>query len=246
MEALKHRLSLEDKEADLKKEAAVLYDELIRIPEVSEALTILDNLPEHLRYHNKAHTLDVISETILFALADGASRETIKQQAIAAAWHDTGFIEQDKENEPIAAKLFKHSEAYQKLPEEERQEIIAEILDTAVVIRDGKPFLLQQRSKIGYVLDGDVSNFGRLDFSEKRTKVAEELNLDLSNDEIRKGFYAFSLELLKNYEWKTESARLLRQPQKEENLRQAEKEYAEIVSAQSDKMRGAAQYKIGV
>jgi len=73
---------------ELKREAEALYAELIERPEITEALAILDRLPEHLRYHVKEHTLDVIRETILFAVADGASGEVIEQQAIAAAFAD--------------------------------------------------------------------------------------------------------------------------------------------------------------
>ncbi|MDP2651995.1 MAG: hypothetical protein Q8O94_02575 [bacterium] len=228
MEKLKYPPSPEEERAKLERDAAVLYEELIQKPEISEALSILDDLPEHLHYHNKAHTLDVLKETILFAVADGASRDVIEEQAIAAAWHDTGFIEQDKANEPIAVELFEQSAAYKALSEETRKEIIEDILDTAVIIKEGQPFLLQQQSKFGYVLDGDVSNFGRKDFFEKRMKVIEELNLDLSDINVKKGFYKFSLNLLKNHEWKTASARSLRQTQKEDNLRQAEEEYTRI------------------
>ncbi len=212
----------------LKDEAAAIYHELIRMPEVAEALTLLDRLPEHLRYHTKAHTLDVIQETILFALADGASREVIEQQAVSAAWHDVGYIEQEKENEPIAVRLFEQSAAYRLLSEDARKEVIANILDTTVIVEGGTPSLRHQRSQFGYALDGDVSNFGRKDFFEKRAKVAEELGVDLTDAEARGKFYKFTLDLLKNHEWKTASARALRQAQKEENIRQAEAEYAAI------------------
>ncbi len=170
----------------------------------------------------------MIHETILFALADGASREVIEQQAISAAWHDVGYIEREKENEPVAVRLFEQSAAYRMLSEDARKEVIANILDTAPIMKEDQPFLLQQQSKFGYALDGDVSNFGRKDFFEKRMKVAEELNIDLSDPEVKKKFYEFTLNLLKNHEWKTVSARALRQAQKEENIRQAEAEYAGI------------------
>jgi hypothetical protein len=226
MEGLKQ--TTDEESARLKNEAASLYHELIQKPEIAEALTLLDGLPEHLRYHDKAHTLDVITETILFALADGASREVTEQQAISAAWHDVGYIEQDKENEPIAIHLFEQSAAYKTLPDSERKEVIANILDTALVMKGEIPYLLQQQSKFGYALDGDVSNFGRNDFFEKRMKVAEEMGLDLTNPDIKKKFYKFTLDLLKNHEWKTASARMLRQLKKEENIRGAEEEYTRI------------------
>ena len=213
---------------ELKNEALAVYNELIKRPEISEALVLLEKLPRHLRYHGKAHTEDVIMETILFALSDGASPEVVEQQAVSAAWHDVGFIEQDTENEPIAVTLFRKSEAYKLLSEDKREEVMANIMDTQVIVKNGSPFLLKQQSEIGYALDGDVSNFGREDFFEKRAKVAEELGLNLEDPEVRKKFYKFALGLLRNHNWKTESARALRQAQKEKNLLRAEEEYSQL------------------
>ena len=58
----------------------------------------------------------MIKETILFALADGASREVIEQQAIAAAWHDVGYLERYDNNEPVAVAMFQDSRAFKSLP----------------------------------------------------------------------------------------------------------------------------------
>jgi hypothetical protein len=205
-----------------------LYTELTKKPEIAEALAILDGLPDNLRYHNKAHTEDVLKETILFALGDGVDMEVLEEQAIAAAWHDVGYIEQYEHNEPIAVKLFENSEAYKTLSESTRNEIISNILDTQLLMREGEPYLVQERSKYAYILDADVSNFGKADFWDKRLLVAEELGIDLSNPETKKKFYAFALKLLKNHEWKTASARMLRQTQKEKNLARAEEEFASL------------------
>lgn len=214
---------------ELREKVEIAFAEALKMPEVAEALEILDGLPRNLRYHDKGHTLDVIKETILFALADGAGEETMKQQVIAAAWHDVGYIKQYEQNEPVAVDLFKQSKAFQNIPEEERNEIVADIMDTQLIMQEGEPYLLQQQSKFGYLLDADVSNFGREDYFEKRLKVAEELGIDLSDPEIKKKFFAFALALLKNHEWKTGVARSLRQVQKEINLKQLEEEYQNLL-----------------
>lgn len=212
----------------LRPRVEIIFNELIKTPQISEALNLLEQLPDNLKYHDKNHTPDVIKETILFALADGLDAESIKLEAIAAAWHDVGYLKRYDNNEPVAAEMFQDSKTSESLSEEAKREIIAEILDTQMVMKEGKPFLLKQRSKSGYLLDGDVGNFGRKDFFEKRMMVAEELKLDLSDIEIKKKFYAFAIELLKNHEWKTQSARRLRQAQKEINLRELEIEYAKL------------------
>ncbi len=215
-------------EVKLREESQPIYEVLIEHPAVVEALTLLDRLPEHLRYHVKEHTLDVIRETILFAYAGGAEHDVVEQQAIAAAWHDVGFIEKDKENEATAIELFEKSAAYKTLPEELRKEVIANIRDTEINMQTGLPRLEQRHSTSGYILDGDVSNFGREDFFEKRMLVAEELKLDLNDAEVRKRFFRFAINLLENYKWKTAVARQLRQPQQLKNLEYAKKEWSEL------------------
>lgn len=224
MESIKPILS----EEILKPQVEIIFNEIIKTPEISEALNLLEQLPKNLKYHDKNHTPEVIKETILFALADGVSIESIKLEAIAAAWHDVGYLKRYENNEPVAVEMFQKSNAFQSLSKEQQEEIISEIMDTQMVMKDGKPFFLQQKSKLGYLLDGDVGNFGRKDFFEKSMMVAEELNLDLSNVEIKKKFYAFVIELLKNHEWKTQSARRLRQTQKEMNLKELEAEYTKL------------------
>ncbi len=225
MESVKQNLPNEE---EVRLEAMKIYNELLKEPEISEALNLLDSLPKNLKYHNKDHTLDVLRETILFAVADGLDEEAIKLQAIAAAWHDVGYVQRYENNEPVAVELFKGSQAFKTLSEEQRDEVVAIILDTQMVMKDGRPFLLQQRSHSGYVLDGDVSNFGRQDYLEKRMDVAQELNLDLSNSEVKKKFFAFALELLKNHQWKTKSAQVFRKKQKDNNLALLEEEYAKL------------------
>ena len=213
-------------EASYSGEVTRMFNELIETPEIVEALTLLDTLPESLFYHVKEHTLDVIRETILFALVGGERRDVIQQQAISAAWHDVGFIEKLKDNEEIAVRLFEESACQKRVSENERKEIIANMLESAVIMKDGQPFFMKEKSTFGYFLDGDLSNFGREDFFEKRDLVAQELGVDLTNPEAKKKFYGFTLDLLRNHEWKTESARVLRQPQKEINIKKAEEEYA--------------------
>lgn len=228
MERQKAGIIEETLEKELSKEAQVVYAEIIKKPEILEAFAILDQLPGELHYHNKTHTEDVIREAILFALADGASRETIEQQAVAAAWHDVGFIKEYQKNEPIAVELFKQSEAYKTLSKEAREEVIANILDTQIVVDGGIPSLSHERSSNRYILDADVSNFGRDDFFVNRKKIADELKIDLSDPAAKKGFYSFALDLLKNHKWETNSARMLRQAKKDENLRKAEEEFASL------------------
>lgn len=212
-------------EAQLLEKREALYLEIIKIPAIQEALRLLDRLPTHLEYHTKGHTIDVIKETILFALADGISRGAIEQQAIAAAWHDVGYIEENTKNEPIAIKLFENSIAYAELSPEIREEVIANISDTTITFLNGKPVQKMERSSLGYVLDADVSNFGRDDFftcMDNITEENEKINIDKNGSPIKVSVQE-NLEkviaFLENHTWKTEGARRLRDHKKQLNLK---------------------------
>ena len=215
-------------EKEFESEVKLIYSEIIKKPEVNEALELLDELPTNLFYHDKDHTLDVIKETILFAVADRAAPEVIELEAIAAAWHDVGHAIDSEKHESIGVDLFKKSKAYKKMTDEQRNEVIANILDTQIIIRNDKPHLQKQKSKYGYVLDADISNFGRGDFFVKGEMIAKESGLDLSDPETKKKFLKFTIDLLKNHEWQTNSAKNLRQIQKEINLRESERKLLEL------------------
>jgi len=211
-------------EEQLRKEVGPIYLEIIEKPEIAEALELLNNLSPELVYHSKNHTLEVIKETILFALADGASRETIEEQAIAAAWHDVGFLKKKGQNETIAVDMFKSSKAFKTFPKETSDEVVANILDTQMVLTATGLSFTSERSVNKYILDADIGNFGRTDFFEKFSLLAKEAGLDLSNNGTKRNFMESTIKLLRNHKWYTESAQALRQDQKEANLRMLEEE----------------------
>jgi hypothetical protein len=225
MESHEQNISEEQK---LQPKITALFNELIKNPKINEALTFLDSLPDNLKYHNKKHTLDVIHETILFALADGLDEKDIELEAIAAAWHDVGYLKKYDNNEPTAVEMFQQSESSKDISEEDKKEIIANILDTQIVIKDNKPSFLEQKSKFGYVSDADLSNLGRKDFFDKNLKFIEETRIDMTDINAKKKFYISTIELMKNHNWRTESAKRLRQQQKEINLKKLEEEYAKL------------------
>jgi hypothetical protein len=224
-------------EPQLLEKREALYLEIIKIPAIQEALRLLDGLPTPevrkgkglppLKYHVKDHTIDVIKETILFALADGVSRKDIEQQAIAAAWHDMGYLEQDKGNELLAVNKFENNPTTVDIDKNIKAEIIANILDTEISFTNGVPEQNKELSMLGYVLDADVSNFGRDDFRTCTRKIALEQGKDWDLIEDRLKLYPFIISLLENHTWKTESARRFREKTKQENLKKLKEDYEE-------------------
>ncbi|MDZ4787283.1 MAG: hypothetical protein SGJ02_14520 [bacterium] len=196
-----------------------LKTRLLSLKVISNILDVLkEKLPANLYYHNYSHTLDVIDEAFIFATADGLTEREIELLLIAAAYHDSGFINLAKENEALGSELA--VKALQLVGGYTRQEsdlIKTMILDTTV--RSTKVGFKQVPSTelSKYLLDADVSNLGREDFFEKGELVRKELG------NIPKTiFYNHSLSLMKVHQWYTSAAKKLRQSQKEKNIAKLE------------------------
>ena len=58
-----------------------------------------------LYYHQYDHALSVMERAIYLGSVEGCSPDEIEMLAIAALFHDTGFVIQYDENEPIWAKI---------------------------------------------------------------------------------------------------------------------------------------------
>lgn len=184
---------------------------------------LAERFAEVLPYHGKAHALDVIHESLLFALADGTfSGRELELLGIAAAFHDSGFIMRYDNNEVFGAEFavnqMKEGGDY---TDEEIARVQNAILSTEVQFEPGFNQLIKEE-KLGKILaDADVSNFGRQDFLEKRKAVFDELKglgkITDSFDDKRK-FNEFILRMLETHKWNTEIARKFREKQEQKNL----------------------------
>lgn len=214
---------------DLKKletDVSLKAEKLRELPIISKAFETLNGLPEYLRYHAKQHTEDVFHEAILFGLMDGLDEKKLERLAVAAAWHDVGYLIRPNDNEEVAVELFEKEVSQANL--EYAEDVKKMIMDTKLKITKNGPEIFMSDPMSAHLLDADVSNFGRTDFREKRGLVAEELKIDITNQETKRMFLEFGLALLKNHEWHTQAGRKLRQEQKLKNIAQLEKELAEL------------------
>ena len=210
-------LSFDDKAKILSRTKA-LKGELMKNPCVKEAFEKLDNLPAELCYHNKQHTSEVLHDALMFAMIDGeVSKKEMELLGIAAAFHDTGFVVSSKENEPIGAKFAEKSMRKHRYSEEDISQVKLMILDTQLkpVTENGK-FTLRQFSNStlsGFLLDADVSNFGRRDFPIKTDLVYTETK---AQDPVK--FFSFVEGLLSSHSWQTEAAAAVCQVCKNKNI----------------------------
>ena len=207
---------------NIEKEISVKIEKLKKNPIIRKAFDMLDDLPEYLRYHTKEHTEDVFHEAILFGIHDGLGEKELEKIAVAAAWHDIGFLIKQNNNETAAVSLFEREVFLSNL--DYVNDVKKMIMDTKLEITENGPEILMKHNTSAYLLDADVSNFGRPDFKDKMNLIAEESKMDLNNKEIKIKFLKFTLTLLKNQNWHTNAARELRQEQKMINIAELEKE----------------------
>ena len=207
---------------DIENKVFKNIEECKKIPIISKAFSILDSLPLYLKYHTKKHTEDVFHESILFSILDNLKEEKFIEIAIAAAWHDVGYLVQPEDNEKEAVILFnKESKNTNTINKKNIKEMI---MDTKIYITNEGPKIFITNPISAYLLDADVSNFGRKDFREKLDLVAKEKNVDLKNKKEKIEFLKFTLALLKNHSWYTQAAKELRQIQKIINIKNLENE----------------------
>ena len=175
------------------------------------ASKLLERLPVELYYHNADHTLD--PKVGVVAIADYHSLNErvspIERDLIIAAayFHDTGYLEQKENNEPIGARIAGNvlpSLGYSPLEVEMIQMMI---LDTKVPTNP--------RNNLSQILcDADVDNLGRKDFFERGEKLRKEVGV-----EHKQVWYQGSIKFLESHEYYTKSAQDLRDEGKKKNLR---------------------------
>ena len=203
-------------------------DRLMSHPLVSEALQVLDKLPEGLYYHNKQHTVNVISAAVKCAELDGISSRDLELLAIAAAWHDTGYIIRRNQNEIIGADLAREAmiRTGLYLPEEIAQ-VTAAILDTEVAMDPASASFIQTaRGRLSpWLLDGDLSNFGSSDYM----RISLSLLREFSGFHVRQpedlrdpraiSFIAGSIRMMCHHKFQSDGGKQLFQSQKDDTLR---------------------------
>ena len=193
-----------------------------RVKRVRDSIRLLltQRLPETLYYHNPAHTLDsvlgVVSIADTLAQMEGVCASDREILQTAAYFHDTGFIEQYKANEPIGARFARDLLPIYDYSPGEIQRVERLILATQYPTSP-KDHLEE------IICDADVDNFGRDDFFEKNDAVRRELGVT----DMRQ-WYENSLRLLEGHRFYTTAARTLRDAKKQENLAQLRQKLGEL------------------
>lgn len=200
---------------DYQKELEGYLERFEELDLIKKMLTRLrEDLPAEVTYHSVSHTEEVFYEALLLGLMDGVEKRDLELLAIAAVYHDSGFLVQMKANERIGADCA--ADAMTKVGRYSAEDIaLVEqmIMDTRMLEVDGARKQVPTTSLSKYLLDADMGNLGRADFFEKCKLERQESGLDPDVGKVQ------LRNLMEAHEWHSDPALLLRQRQKERNLK---------------------------
>lgn len=153
-------------------------DALKKLPIINRAIEDLSSrLPENLHYHSLEHTLNVMESVYKLAVADSLPPRHGELLVIAAAYHDWGYIESSKNNEPIGAR--KAIFEMMKSGGYSLAEMVAvgrAIMSTAIEKNEDGVMVQNPRMRFGqYLCDADLSGFGKPGFFNDSLNVLGEI-----------------------------------------------------------------------
>jgi len=171
-----------------------------------------NELPDHLYYHNKAHTQDVYDAAKQLAAFEKINAYETQLLLTAACYHDSGFLERTAGHETVSCRI-----ASQTLPgygyTESEIERICGIIMATKLPQQPKNLLEQVLS------DADLDYLGRDDFPLISHKLFLEV-LALGTVASKEEWDHLQVEFIGNHHYFTHSAIKLRAAKKEENLKQ--------------------------
>lgn len=192
-----------------------------RLDIINDAIELLKNgrsrmkgLSPSLHYHNLNHTLNVLYWSMVLAHLGNLSYTQRKLLAIAAAYHDTGYLKRRKKNEPIGVAFALDAMGkYGGYSEEDINEVTLMIASTEMVpFRD--TFRQKPQSELSkFLCDADLFSFGRPDMLVYSSALMQEYGETNWTEFLKK-----SLKVMKAHKWHSGPAKVIFGKQKEMNM----------------------------
>lgn len=157
---------------------------------------LAEELDLHLAYHSQAHTIDVIDEALSLANLDGVDEDSLLRLAVAAAFHDAGFLAQRTDHEEIGARMAADAMAADSRFNPADIDLVAKmILDTRV--NPHGPVHRCTTKLSPWLLDADMANFGRQDFFRQTELIAQEMQVNITD------MVSNTLDLMDRHSWQS-------------------------------------------
>lgn len=162
-------------------------------------------------YHHYEHTLEVMYRALYIGQEENLSIDDIEILAIASLFHDTWFVIEYDNNEPIWAKIAKNYLNSILYPKEKIDKIEKMILAT-IVVRQPENLLES------IIKDADTDNLGRKDFFDKWSRLKKELETIKNIKILNPDWYHYSLKFVKKHKFYSNSEIKEREETKENNI----------------------------
>lgn len=168
-------------------------------------------LPEHLSYHGKHHTIDVLETVKRIGEHQGVSEKHQNILSVAAAYHDCGFIFGHTDHELAGCNIAKETLPKYGL-DTETVELVCKMIMATKVPQNPTCHLCNM------LCDADLDYLGRDDFEPVAKSLYNELNfLGIMKDEMT--WNKVQVAFLENHHYHTSFGKEIRQPKKEEHLK---------------------------
>lgn len=177
---------------------------------------------EHHYYHQYEHAIEVMQRAMYIGEKEWLSSEEIEMLWIAWLFHDSWFIIQYDDNEPIWAKIAKNFLRASLYPEDKIKIVEELILATDPEYNTPKNLL----EKI--IKDSDLDNLWREDFFQKANNLKKELE-NIKEIKIRDpDWHHSALDFLYEHDFYTNTQEQERFFKKEENTKLLESMIKEL------------------
>ena len=178
---------------------------------------LASTLDPTLYYHSPDHTKDVLRQTMELAEQDDLNSRDVLLLAIAAAFHDAGFLEQRPKNEPIGAQMAVQAMSASGRFSQVEQDLVEQmILDTQLVMEG--PAQISNSRLSPWLLDADLANLGRDDFWDQTRLLAKELEIEIAS------MLPMTRALMQRHDWQSPAGKRLFAAKKEANFVALEEE----------------------
>ena len=178
---------------------------------------LASTLDPTLYYHSPDHTKDVLRQTMELAEEDALDSRDVLLLAIAAAFHDAGFLEQRPKNEPIGAQMAVQAMSASGRFSQVEQDLVEQmILDTQLVMEG--PAQISNSRLSPWLLDADLANLGRDDFWDQTRLLAKELEIESAS------MLPMTRALMQRHDWQSPAGKRLFAAKKEANFVALEEE----------------------
>lgn len=186
-----------------------------------------EKLPEHLVYHNFAHTESVVASARKLAKGMKLGEDAIEIVTLAGWFHDAGFIEAYHGHEDVSKRIaeeFLRSEGI----EEEKIGYILGCIEATRMPQSPKNLLEE------ILCDADMSALGKKTSFERsqllRIEWEKALDKTMSDEEWLRG----DLDFLTSHKYFTRYAQEIYDQRKLENIRERDRQLRKLIKAKDD------------